>query len=51
MLKGSSWEEGRELQSSVTLLGTEINGLVKERVEKLVDAKLGIKNLRKVLHL
>lgn len=51
VLKGSSWEEGQELQQSVTLLGTEIYSLVKERVEKLVTAKLGIKNLKKVFYL
>lgn len=51
VLKGYSWEEGQELQQLVTLLGTEINGLVKERVEKLVTAKLGVKNLKKLLHL
>ena len=51
VLKGSSWEECQKLQQSVTLLGIEINGLVKERVEKLVTAELGIKNLKKLLNL
>ena len=37
--------EGQELEQLLTLLATEVSGLVKERVEKLVTAKLGIENL------